>query len=524
MLDNDILQQVKTVFASLNSETGFVLTGDPTSDDTREMREFLNDMVSCSSRLSLEEVEASAGTHASFSIKKNGQPTGISFLGIPNGHEFTSLLLAVLNASGIGKNLPDEALQKRIMALRGPASLRTVASLSCTNCPDVVQALNVVALYNPLISHEFVDGGVAPDIVEKLGVQSVPTVFLGDEMLSVGRASLSDLLAKLEARLGSEPITDFEPAVHDFEAVIAGGGPAGAAAAIYLARKGMNVAVVAGRVGGQVNDTMDIENLISVTKTTGPRLAVDLREHLDDNKVKVFDNRNIVSCDLSQPLKTVSCDSKETFTAPIVIIATGASWRRLNVAGEADYIGRGVAFCTHCDGPFYAGKRVAVVGGGNSGIEAAIDLAAICTHVDVYEFMDSLKADTVLVDKVRSLPNVDIHLSSAVQEVTGNGTKVTGIKVKDRVTGKVTDNTVDGVFVQIGLISNNAPFGEHLQLTRAGEIIVDSHCRTSIPGVYAAGDVTDVPYKQIVIAMGEGAKAALSAFDDRMRGVTPSLS
>lgn len=289
------------------------------------------------------------------------------------------------------------------------------------------------------------------------------------------------------------------------------------AAAIYIARKGLDVAVVAKSVGGQVKETMEIENLISVPETTGPKLAADLKEHLGHYSIDVFENRIVDSVDVSGTEKVLVC-GKETFKAKAAVIATGAAWKKLSVPGESEHLGHGVAFCTHCDGPFYAGKRVAVVGGGNSGIEAAIDLAGICTHVDVFEFMDSLKADGVLQEKAKSMGNIDIHLSAQVEEIEGDGKSVSGIKVKDRVYGSETVYPVSGVFVQIGLVANSSLFREKLPMTRAGEIMVDGRCRTSVKGVYAAGDVTDVPYKQIVVAMGEGAKAALSLFEDWMRG------
>lgn len=519
MLSPDIIAQVKEIFAALAVDISFRMSGEPGADATRSMREFLDDVASCSPRLSVEEQSGAPGAAPSFELLREGLPTGVAFTGIPNGHEFSSLLLAVLNASGLGRNLPDEALLHRITALAGPAELRTFVSLECTNCPDVVQALNTVALSNPAISHRTIDGAVVPDEAKALGVQSVPSVFLGDELISVGRADLADLLGKLEARLGTAGAAA-EAREHKFDVVVAGGGPAGAAAAIYLARKGLKTAVVAGRIGGQVKDTTDIENLISVPLTTGSKLAADLRTHLEQYGIAIFDNRRITEARVTEPEKRITTDSGETFAAPAIIIASGAAWRRLNVPGEEEYIGRGVAFCTHCDGPFFAGKRVAVVGGGNSGIEAAIDLAAICEHVDVYEFMDSLKADTVLVDKVRSLPNVDVHLSAALTRVDGDGRRVTGITVRDRTTDAEASVAVDGVFVQIGLTPQSAPYAGQLELNRAGEIVTDRTGRTSVAGVYAAGDVTDIPYKQIVIAMGEGAKAALSAFDDRMRGIT----
>ncbi|MDE5888310.1 MAG: alkyl hydroperoxide reductase subunit F [Muribaculaceae bacterium] len=454
---------------------------------------------------------------------REGKPSGVSFCGIPNGHEFTSLILAVLNAAGLGKNLPDEGLRRRIENLEGPAEILTFVSLTCTNCPDVVQALNIIALINPRFTNMMVDGGVAPQMVKDYNIQSVPTVYANGELISVGRTDLGELVGKLEKAFGSSPapVEDDKSPV-GFDAIVAGGGPAGAAAAIYLARKGLHTAVIAGRIGGQVSDTSDIENLISVPLTQGTKLASDIRRHLQEYDITILDNRKISSVELNGFPKRISVEGGESFEAPAVVIATGASWRRLNVPGEEEYIGHGVAFCTHCDAPFFAGKDVAVVGGGNSGIEAAIDLASICNHVDVFEFLDELKADEVLRDKLATFKNVDVHLMSSLTEVIGDGKGVTAVKVKDRKTDEVKDYPVQGVFVQIGLIPNSMPFKDEVPVNGRGEIITDSIGRTSVKGVYAAGDVTDVPYKQIVIAMGEGAKAALSLVDDRMRGEIPS--
>ncbi|MDE5869280.1 MAG: FAD-dependent oxidoreductase, partial [Muribaculaceae bacterium] len=331
-------------------------------------------------------------------------------------------------------------------------------------------------------------------------------------------ATLGELVGKLEKQEGSSMdsgVSDNTPL--GFDVVVAGGGPAGAAAAIYLARKGMNVAVVAGRIGGQVKDTSEIENLISVPITTGTALASDIRKHLDAYNIGIFDNRRIVSAALKGDVKKLTVDSGEVFEAPQIIVATGASWRKLSIPGEEEYLGKGVAFCTHCDGPFYKGKRVAVVGGGNSGIEAAIDLAGLAEHVDVFEFMDSLKADDVLQKKLKEFDNVDIHLSTSLTEVKGDGKNVTSVIAKDKVSGKEMEYKVSGVFVQIGLTPNSQAFEGEIAMNKHGEIEIDEKCHTSVPGVYAAGDVTDVPYKQIVIAMGEGAKAALAASEDKMR-------
>lgn len=516
MLDQDILSQLKGIFAGLKSDITFRMAAKGESDGMKDMKEFLEDVASTSPKLSFESVTAEVDAPL-FEILQNGEPTGVSFCGIPNGHEFTTLLLAVLNADGQGKNMPDDSLRERIAALNGPVKLRTFVSLTCTNCPDVAQALNVISLLNPDIENEVIDGAVVPQLVESLNIQSVPTVYAGDNVLSVGRSTLGDLLDKLEAIYGSRESGDEAPVEREYDVVVVGGGPAGATAAIYSARKGFRTAVVAKAVGGQVKETMGIENLTSVAETTGPKLAADIKEHLSAYPIDVFENRNVDSVTFEDGKKSVSC-GKETFSAPALIVASGAGWRKLNVPGEEEHIGKGVAFCTHCDGPFYAGKRVAVIGGGNSGIEAALDLAGICPSVDVFEFMDTLKADGVLQEKAKSTENISIHTSTQVLEVVGDPGKVTGLKVKDLVTGEETTYPVEGVFVQIGLTANSAPFKELLQMTRIGEIIVDERCRTSVKGVYAAGDVTNVPYKQIVIAMGEGAKAALSAFEDSMRG------
>ena len=387
---------------------------------------------------------------------------------------------------------------------------------------DVVQALNVVTLLGTDVEHEIVDGGLWQDEVAALGIQGVPSVFADGELLHVGRGDLGVLLDELEAKYGSEGAGQAEPVERRFDVVVVGGGPAGASAAIYSARKGLSVAVVAGRIGGQVNDTVGIENLISVPATTGASLAAALQEHIGAYPIEVFANRSVEGADFIQPLKSVKAKGGETFVAPAVIIATGASWRRLGVEGESEYIGRGVAFCPHCDGPFYKGRHVAVIGGGNSGIEAAIDLAGICSRVTVLEFAAELRADTVLQDKARSLGNVEILTSRQTVRVVGDGKKVTAIDVRDLNTGEVSTLPLDGVFVQIGLVPASGPFAGLVDINRRGEIVTDGAGRSSVPGVYAAGDVADVPFKQIVIAMGDGATAALSAFDDRVRGVLGS--
>ena len=363
-----------------------------------------------------------------------------------------------------------------------------------------------------------VDGALYQDEVDALKIQGVPSVFADGKLLHVGRGEFGELLAKLEAQYGIDE-TKAETEVKEYDVIVAGGGPAGVSAAIYSARKGLRVAIVAERVGGQVKETVGIENLISVPETTGSELADNLKTHLLRYPVDLLEQRRIEKVELTGKDKLVTTSVGERFIAPALIIATGASWRKLNVPGENEYIGRGVAFCPHCDGPFYKGKHVAVVGGGNSGVEAAIDLAGICSKVTVFEFMDELKADNVLQERLKSLPNVEVFVSSQTTEVIGNGDKLTALRIKDRKTEEERLVELDGVFVQIGLSANSAVFRDVVETNRPGEVVIDAHCRTNVTGIYAAGDVSTVPYKQIIISMGEGAKAALSAFDDRVRGV-----
>ena len=518
MLDTTLKEQLKTIFEGLEATYTFDIVVSPQHESRQELVEILSDVADCTDNISNRITE---GDGLSFTILKNGEKTGIRFRGVPNGHEFTSLLLAIMNLDGKGKNFPDTAICNRVKALKGPIHLTTYVSLTCTNCPDVIQALNAMTTLNNQISHEMVDGAINQAEVEALNIQGVPSVFADGKLIHVGRGEFGELLNKLEARYGSNEEA-VEATEKQYDVIVTGGGPAGAAAAIYSARKGLNVAIVAERIGGQVKETVGIENLISVPETTGSQLADDLRTHIQRYPIDVLEHRRIEKVEIENNQKILSTAKGEKFIAPAVIVATGASWRKLNVPGEAEDIGRGVAFCPHCDGPFYKGKHVAVIGGGNSGIEAAIDLAGICSKVTVLEFLEELKADQVLREKVKSLPNVEVFTNSQTLEITGNGEKVTGIRVKDRETGEVRVIALDGIFVQIGLVPNSGAFREVVETNRPGEIVIDTRCRTNIPGIYAAGDVSSVPYKQIIIAMGEGAKAALSAFEDRTRGVLGS--
>ncbi len=514
MIDPSMLAQLKDLFSSLQSEYVLLLQPSP-SDRQQELREMLQDVASASPRLRVVE-QGKPTESVQFDLLKDGAPTGVRFRGVPGGHEFTSLILAVLNADGKGK-LPDEAVRKRVRALRGPIEVRTYVSLSCTNCPDVVQALNQLALLHGDFRHEMVDGGLAEAEVQRLGIQAVPAVFTGDKLLHVGKSTFDELLETLENHFGHEEQTeDTPPPVREYDVVIVGGGPAGTSAAIYSARKGLKTALVAQKIGGQVRDTVGIENLISVPYTEGLRLAADLEKHLKAYPVEILENRKVEEVRLGE-VKELYLKGGEILRTPSLILATGAKWRELGVPGEKEYLGRGVAFCPHCDGPFYKGRPIAVIGGGNSGVEAAIDLAGICSHVTLLEFSDKLKADEVLVRKLHSLPNVKVLTNARTAEVLGGANGVMGLRYQDRATEKLHDLELAGIFVQIGLVPNSSLVKGLVDLNRFGEIVIDDRCRTSAQGVYAAGDVTTVPFKQIVIAMGEGAKAALTSFEDRMR-------
>lgn len=515
MLDTALKIELQGVFANLISEFTLLVEVNPSHEDYDELTSMLKDVASCSDKITTEIVDGSA---LQFEVRKNNESTGIFFRGIPNGHEFTSLLMAILNLDGKGKNIPDTLTVNRVKALKGDIKIVSYIDLSCTNCPDVVQIFNVMAALNSNITHTMVDGAIYQDEVEQKNVKAVPSVFLNEELLHVGRGEFGELLSKLEEKVESEKVEVSSEDQH-FDLLVVGGGPAGSSAAIYSARKGLKVAIITDTIGGQVKETVAIENLISTPATTGQELAQNLVQHISDYPISVLEHRRVEAIEIEGVNKRLRINSGENLVAPAVIVATGASWRKLQVQGESEYIGRGVAFCPHCDGPFYKDKNIAVVGGGNSGIEAAIDLAGIAKRVTVIEFLEELKADKVLQDKLASLSNVDVILNTQTKEIKGDGSKVTSIELINRASQEVRDLPLDGIFVQIGLTPNSKPFSELVETTRIGEIVIDSHCRTNVSGLYAAGDVSSVPYKQIIIAMGEGAKAALTAFDDRMRGV-----
>ncbi len=514
-LEQSMLEQLKSIFSALEHSYTLKVYADKSSDRGQDLLEMIEDFCSTSDKLKLDFTEDS---RLRLEVLRDDVATGIVFRGIPSGHEFTSLILAIYNADGKGKNYPDEAVVNRIKSLKGEALLTTYVSLSCTNCPDVVQSLNLVALLSDgKIKHEMVDGAIYQEEVNELNIASVPAVYIAGEILHVGKSNLGELLDKLEGKLGKDT-SNLKALRKEYDLVVVGGGPSGVTSAIYSARKGLKVALLADRIGGQVNETTAIENIPSVAQTTGTKLAGDLKVHAEEYAIDIYEQRKVERIEvLEDKTKAVHTSMLEEFVAPQVIIATGASWRKLSVKGEEEYIGRGVAFCPHCDGPFFKDKDIAVIGGGNSGIEAAIDLAGICRKVTVLEFADTLKADIVLQDKLNSLPNVEVHKSVATQEVLGDGAKVKGIIVAPRNGDEPFEIKLDGIFVQIGLAANTNFVDGLVERNRIGEIVVDERCRTSVEGIYASGDCSTVPYKQIVIAMGEGAKAALTAFDDRIR-------
>lgn len=515
MLDSNILEQLKSVYKALENEVTLVLAKS-THEKQNELMDMVKDLVSTSEKIALKESDEESPL-PKLSIEYKGSPTGITFLGIPGGHEFTSLILAILNADGKGK-LPDQSILGRVKRLKGNIELKTYISLSCENCPEVVQALNIMALHHPNFKHTMIDGGLVQDEVQRLGIQGVPSIMSGDKLLSSGKIGLVDLISKIEKEFGIDEAATIDPAKLDlgkFDVVVVGGGPGGASAAIYSARKGLKTAIISEKIGGQVQDTKGIENLISVKYTEGPQLAAQLAMHIKDYPIELLEHRRVKTVNTGE-VKKLELDSGEYLETKSLIVATGAKWRELGIPGEKEYLGRGVAFCPHCDGPYFKGKDIAVIGGGNSGVEAAIDLAGIVKSVTVFEFMPTLKADKVLVDKLESLPNVKILKNARTNRVIGDNGKVTGLEYEDRTSGELRNIELEGIFVQIGLVPNSAFIKDVVETNRFGEIVVDEKCRTNVPGIYAAGDVTTVPYKQIIIAMGEGAKAGLSSFEDIM--------
>ena len=515
MLDAATTAQLKTYLANLRTPVELIATLDD-GPKSADMRALVETVVEQSPLLSAR-YDGHADRVPSFAIRRADGTAETQFAGLPLGHEFTSLVLALLHMGGHPPKEETELLDS-VKALEGTFKFETFFSLSCQNCPDVIQAINIMAALNPGVSHVAIDGALFREEVEARKVMAVPAVYLNGEPFGQGRMDLSQIMAKLDTGTiarAAEKIAAKEP----FEVLVVGGGPAGAAAAIYAARKGIRTGVVAERFGGQVLDTMGIENFISVQHTEGPKLAAQLEQHVREYDVDIMNLQTAAELIPAgaDGLHEIKLESGASLKARTLILSTGARWRQMGVPGEEEYRNRGVAYCPHCDGPFYKGKRTAVIGGGNSGVEAAIDLAGIVAHVTLIEFDSQLRADAVLQTKLRSLPNVDIITSALSTEVIGDGEKVQALMYTDRNTDKSHRIDLDGIFVQIGLVPNTEWLKGPLTLSPRGEIEVDAHNATNIPGVFAAGDVTTVPYKQIIVAMGEGTKAALSAFDHIIR-------
>ena len=522
MLDDTLKTQLKAYLERLQRPVELVATLDD-SAASAEMRELLQDIRAQSDKITVVENNALDVRKPSFLITNPGQDTGVRFAGVPLGHEFTSLVLALLQVGGHPSKEAADLLEQ-IKGLEGNFHFETYYSLSCHNCPDVVQALNLMSVLNPGITHTAIDGGVFQKEIEDREIMGVPTVFLNGERFGQGRMELAEVVAKIDTSSASRDAKKMDDKA-PFEVLIVGGGPAGAAAAVYAARKGIRTGVAAERFGGQVLDTVDIENYISIQKTEGPQFAAALERHVRDYEVDIMNLQRataLVPATTEGGLIEVQFENGSSLKSRSVILSTGARWRNMNVPGEDQYRTKGVTYCPHCDGPLFKGKQVAVIGGGNSGVEAAIDLAGLVAHVTVLEFAPELKADAVLQRKLHSMGNVTVITNAQTTEVVGDGNKVNGLHYTDRTTGEVKQVALEGIFVQIGLLPNTDWLKGIVTLTRFGEIEVDNHGRTNVPGVYAAGDCTNTPYKQIVIAAGDGAKAALGAFDYLIRSSAPA--
>ena len=520
MLDNELKTQLKAYLERVTQPFEIVASlGD--SESSREMEGLLQDIAALSDKITLR-TDGTDARKPSFALNRLGYNMGLRFAAIPLGHEFTSLVLALLWVGGHPPKVEPEVIEQ-IRNLDGEYNFEVYMSLSCHNCPDVVQALNLMAVLNPKVRVVTIDGALFQDEVAQRQIMAVPSIYLNGEVFGSGRMGVEEIVAKLDSGAAARDAAKLS-ARAPYEVLIVGGGPAGAAAAVYAARKGIRTGVAAERFGGQVNDTLAIENFISVPGTDGPKFAAALEQHVKAYDVDIM---NLQRADKIIPAREpgglieVQLANGGSLKSRSVILSTGARWRNVNVPGEAEYKNKGVAYCPHCDGPLFKGKRVAVIGGGNSGVEAAIDLAGIVAHVTLLEFGDALRADAVLVAKLKSLPNVAIHTQAQTTELTGDGSKLNGLTYTDRASGESRHLELEGVFVQIGLVPNTEWLKGTVELSQHGEIVVDAKGATNVPGVFAAGDVTTVPYKQIIIATGEGAKAALSAFDYLIRTPLP---
>ena len=527
MLDQDLQDQLAAYLERVKEPFEIVAAlGDDAS--SKEMRELLETVVKLSDKITLR-TDGDDARKPSFALQRNasssGAPMKLRFAAIPLGHEFTSLVLALLWTGGHPPKVEaDTVAQIKALQFDVPQKFDVFMSLSCHNCPDVVQALSLMAINNPAFDVTIVDGGLNQKEVEDKGIMAVPAVHLNGQMFHSGRASLDELVAKLDTGAAKREAAKLS-ARAPYEVLILGGGPAGAAAAIYAARKGIRTGLLAERFGGQVNDTMGIENYIGIVETDGPKYAAALEQHVKTYDVDFMNGHraaSVIPAATEGGYITLKTDAGGTLQTRSLIIATGARWRNINVPGEQEYKNKGVAYCPHCDGPLFKGKDVAVIGGGNSGVEAAIDLAGLVGHVSVFEFMPEMKADAVLVNKLKSLPNVTIYTNSQTMEITGADGKVNGLKYKDRATNAEKIVPLEGVFIQIGLVPNTEFLGTTIERSKFGEIMIDAKNHTNVAGIFGAGDCTTVPYKQIVIAASEGAKAALSAFDHLIRTPAPT--
>ncbi|SHN27212.1 alkyl hydroperoxide reductase subunit F [Gracilibacillus kekensis] len=507
MLEQEIKSQLQEYLKLL--EDDIVIKASVGSDDvSKEVDELVNEIASMSDKISIEQ--GSFDRTPSFSINRKGEDTGVIFAGVPLGHEFTSLVLALLQVSGRAPKV-EEATIEQIKKLEGPLHFETYVSLSCQKCPDVVQALNIMSVVHPDITHTMVEGSAFKEEVESKDVMAVPSVYLNGEQFVDGRQTLESILEELGSSVDISELNEKEP----YDVLVVGGGPAGASAAIYAARKGIRTGIVAERFGGQVQDTLGIENFITTKYTEGPKLVANLEEHVKDYDVDIMNSMRAKSLE-KRDFFELELENGAMLKSKTLVVSTGARWRNIGVPGEAEFKNKGVAYCPHCDGPIFEGKEVAVIGGGNSGVEAAIDLAGIVKHVTVLEFLPELKADSVLQDRLHSLPNVTVITNARTSEIYGND-KVEGLRYVDRESEEEKDIALAGVFVQIGLVPNTEFLEGTLERNKFGEIIVDERGTTSIPGVFAAGDCTNSAYKQIIISMGSGATAALGAFDHLIR-------
>lgn len=516
MLDDALKAQLKAYLERLTKPVELVASLDD-SEGAREMKNLLEDIQQQSDKIQLR-LDGDDKRTPSFLITNPGVDSGLRFAGVPLGHEFTSLVLALLQIGGHPSKEPQE-LQDQIKGIDGQFHFETYYSITCHNCPDVIQALNLMTVLNPNITHTAIDGGLYQHEIEEREIMGVPTIYLNGEHFGQGRMELAEVVARIDtgaAAKAAKAVSEKAP----FDVLIVGGGPAGAAAGVYAARKGIRTGIAAQRFGGQVLDTMDIENYISISKTDGPKFAAALEAHVNDYEVDTINLQTatkLIPAATPGGLHEVQFESGASLKSKTIVLSTGARWRAMGVPGEEEYRTKGVTFCPHCDGPLFKGKRIAVIGGGNSGAEAAIDLAGLVEHVTLLEFAPQLRADEVLQKKLKSLPNVDILVNAQTTEVQGKDGKVCGLLYKNRDTSEEVCLDLEGIFVQIGLLPNTDWLKGTVELSKTGEIVVDAHGATNIPGVFAAGDCTTVPYKQIIIAAGEGAKASLSAFDYLIR-------